>query len=102
MLNLKHLRKYPCPRCKTPAERIHLLGSVMDRRNRLNLRRYDSNTTQTAISEARKKILIDNHPVNSVHVKRKLNDPTLVPIMVSASVLNTGMFTGFRAEANLH
>ena len=79
MLGLKNKGKF----CRLPTEKIYLMGSTLDQQNRVRLWQYDSLSLQTAVSQAREQIYLENHPVDSVYVKCKLDDPSLTPTAIS-------------------
>ena len=83
LVNIRNMSEFPCPRCKVPMDKIYLIGSKMDRRNRARLKRSDSHAHQEAVSAARAEIYKNNHPVTSIFVTCKLKDPSLVPATVS-------------------
>jgi hypothetical protein len=72
----------PCPRCKTPLSKVHLVGTKGDRRRRLGLQRSDDHRRQLLVSTARKAIYEENYGVSSARVERLLQAESLVPTTV--------------------
>jgi hypothetical protein len=58
------------------------LGSVKDRRNRIEMPRLDNEDTRSLIVQARRKIYFEGYVVNSQHVERLLKPTSLVPTIV--------------------
>lgn len=73
----------PCPRCLTPMDSIHKMGTPHDLRFRTNNRRKDSARQRQLVKEARA-IIYDNHrAVGNAEVEALLQPTLLVPTIVS-------------------
>jgi hypothetical protein len=87
MLAIRHLGDCPCPRCKIPMERLHLIGTESDRNDQVALRRHDNDSFKEAISSRQRKIYKENYKVTSAWIERKLKSESLVPTKVNVSLL---------------
>jgi hypothetical protein len=74
---------FPCPRCLMPKDRMHLIGTKQDQKQRLALGRVDSPSYRAKISNARQLIYENNFAVDSAPVQRILKPESLVPTEVS-------------------
>ena len=74
----------PCLRCLIPKDRIHLVGTKRDMRQRTTLSRVDNLQRQTKITAAREMIYERNWAVDSAPVQRLLKPESLVPSEVSS------------------
>jgi hypothetical protein len=73
----------PCPRCLIPKDRIDLVGTKQDMRQRTTLARVDNLQRQAKITAAREMIYEQNWAVDSAPVQRLLKPESLVPTEVS-------------------
>jgi hypothetical protein len=64
-------------------DRMHLIGTKRDQKQRLALGRVDSPSYQAKISNARQLIYESNFAVDSAPVQRLLKPESLVPTQVS-------------------
>jgi hypothetical protein len=74
----------PCPRCLIPKDRIHLVGTKRDTKQRTTLARIDNLQRQAKVSAAREMIYESNWAVDSAPVQRVLKPESLVPTEVSS------------------
>lgn len=82
MCSIRNMGGFPCPRCLTPMDRMHLVGTKQDQKQRLALGRADTPSYRAKISNARQLIYGNNLAVDSAAVERLLKPESLVPIEV--------------------
>lgn len=80
--SIRNLGACPCPRCLIPKTRIHNLGKIQDRKERVTKKRVDDNERRHKVTTARKFIYDQHHTVDSAAVDAVLKPQSLVPTTV--------------------
>jgi hypothetical protein len=81
--SIRNLGKCPCPRCLIPLNRVHNLGMVLDRAQRVTMARLDDNESRKRVFAARRLIYKKNMQVYSKAVNDLLEETSQVPTAVS-------------------
>ena len=81
MTCMKHLGRFPCPRCLMSKKFISELGTLNDRQQREH-RRIDSHAMRSLIELARKLIFQQGRLVNGLAIQKILANQSLTPICV--------------------
>ncbi|KAG6905803.1 hypothetical protein DXG01_000659 [Tephrocybe rancida] len=82
MSTIRQLGGCPCPRCKMPKKKLHLVGTDEDRGFRVQSERRDNNDRRQKITRARQSIYGPlNLAVDSAAVERELKPESLVPTL---------------------
>jgi hypothetical protein len=83
MCSIRNMGGFPCPRCLVPMDRMDLIGTRRDEKQRLTLARVDTASYRAKITGARQLIYENNLAVDSAAVERLLKPESLVPTDVS-------------------
>lgn len=83
MCSIRNMGGFPCPRCLVPMDRMDLIGTRRDEKQRLTLERVDTASYRAKITGARQLIYENNLAVDSAAVERLLKPESLVPTDVS-------------------
>lgn len=79
LAGIRNMGQCPCPRCRTPLDRVHQLGMPRDMTIRANSIRVDDVQRKSLVMSARRVIYQTGLIVNSAAVENLLKDLSLVP-----------------------
>jgi hypothetical protein len=79
LASIRNLGCCPCPRCLTPLDDVHNVGTTIDTQRRVTWARVDDRQRQSLVSAARNLIYSKNEQVTSAPVERLLKPTSLVP-----------------------
>ncbi|KAG6905700.1 hypothetical protein DXG01_001205 [Tephrocybe rancida] len=82
MSTIRQLGGCPCPRCKMPKKKLHLIGTDEDMAFRIQSERRDDDDRRQKVTRARTSIYgSSNFAVDSAPVERELKPESLVPTL---------------------